>query len=66
MSDLSDLTNKISASAQAALSKAGITDLQQLSKMTEDAVKKLPGMDAGALENIRDALKSKGLDFAGK
>ena len=54
---------KISAPAQRALASAGITDLKQLSKLTEAEVAQLHGMGPNALGKLREALKANGLSF---
>ncbi|MFN8434051.1 MAG: DUF1801 domain-containing protein [Anaerolineales bacterium] len=54
---------KISAPAQRALASAGITDLKQLSKLTEAEVAQLHGMGPNALGKLREALKVNGLSF---
>ena len=60
---LSDLP-KLSAPAQRALAGAGIQNLQQLAKFSEAQIKKLHGIGPNALEEMRKALKAKGLSFA--
>ena len=54
---------KTSAPAQRALASAGITNLKQLSKLTEAEVAQLHGMGPNALGKLREALKANGLSF---
>ncbi len=57
---------KLAAPAQRALIGAGITQLEYLTKMSEDEVKNLHGMAPNALDTLRSALEAKGLSFAKK
>jgi len=54
---------KISAPAQRALTSAGITKLEQLTKVTEAELGQLHGMGPKALGLLREALKAKGWSF---
>jgi hypothetical protein len=54
---------KLAAPAQRALAGAGITSLEQLSKMSEADIKKLHGIGPNALKSLRDALRGNGMDF---
>jgi len=55
---------KVAAPARRVLQSAGITNLKQLTKMSEDEILQLHGMGQNALGKLREALKSKGLSFA--
>ena len=55
---------KLSAPAQRALASAGISHLEQLTKFSEKEIKQLHGIGPNALEQLRRALKAKGLSFA--
>ena len=52
--------------AQRALANAGITNLQQLSKFTEEEIAALHGIGRNAILQIRKAFESKGLSFMKK
>lgn len=54
----------IAQPALRALSGAGYTRLEQLTKVSEAELKKLHGMGPKALEQLRQALAAKGLSFA--
>jgi hypothetical protein len=54
---------KTSAPAQRALESAGITTLEQLTKVTEEELLQLHGMGQKAIRILRDELKAKGLLF---
>ncbi len=54
---------KLAAPAQRALAGAGIQNLRQLSKFRESEIKKLHGIGPNALNELRRALKEKGLSF---
>lgn len=60
--DESDLP-KLASPAQRALAGAGITQLNQLTRMTEAELLKLHGMGPNAIQKLRAALKEKGLSF---
>lgn len=55
---------RLAAPAQRALAGAGIQNLQQLAKLSEDEVKQLHGIGPNALERLRRALATNGLSFA--
>ncbi len=54
---------KTSAPAQRALQGAGITNLKQLTNITEAELLQLHGMGPNALGKLREALKANGLSF---
>jgi DNA-directed RNA polymerase alpha subunit len=60
--DTSDLP-KLAAPARRALTSAGITNLKDLTKVSEDELIQLHGMGKNALGTLRDALKAKRLSF---
>ena len=62
----SDLPQKLAAPARRALVGAGYLRLEQLTKVTEDDIKKLHGIGPNAMEQLRRALADKGLSFAAK
>jgi hypothetical protein len=55
---------KLAAPAQRALAGAGIYRLDQLTKFGEDEIKQLHGIGSNALNQLRRALRAKGLSFA--
>ena len=55
---------KLSAPAQRALAGAGIQSLRELTKFSEKEIKELHGIGPNALNELRCAMKSKGLSFA--
>jgi hypothetical protein len=55
---------KLAAPAVRALTGAGYTKLEQLTKVNEAEIAKLHGMGPNALKTLREALKEKGLSFA--
>ena len=57
---------KISGPANAALSVAGITRLEQLTEKTEAEVAQLHGMGPKGIKILRAALAEKGLSFRQK
>jgi hypothetical protein len=61
----SDLPPKLGAPAQRALLGAGYTRLEQLTTISEVELKKLHGIGPNAIAQLRDALHTKGLSFAG-
>jgi predicted Fe-Mo cluster-binding NifX family protein len=61
-SDESDLP-KLSAPARRALAGAGISRLEQLTRMTDADVAALHGMGPNAIEKLRVALAARGLSF---
>ena len=54
---------KLAAPAQRALNSAGITHLEQLTKVTEAELGQLHGMGPKALGILRETLKAQGLSF---
>ena len=54
---------KLSRPAQRALAGVGITQLVQLTKMSEKELLQLHGIGPNALETLRQALGEKGLSF---
>ena len=60
----SDLPKELAQPAQRALAAAGIQRLEQLTKLSEAEVKQLHGIGPNALEQLRRALRAKGLSFA--
>lgn len=54
---------KLAAPAQRALASAGITQLEQLTKITEAELLQLHGMGKNALETLRQVLAEHGLSF---
>lgn len=54
---------KLAAPAQRALAGAGISNLKQLSRHSEEQIKELHGMGPNALGVLRQALAEKGLSF---
>ena len=55
---------KLAAPAQRALATAGIHRLAQLIKFSEGEIKRLHGIGPNALDQLRRALRAKGLSFA--
>lgn len=53
----------LAAPAQRALSKAGLTRLEQLSAISEDELSRMHGIGPRALALLRAALADKGLSF---
>ena len=60
----SDLPPKLSAPALRALAGAGISRLEQLTRVSEAEIKRLHGMGPNGLKQLRAALAAKGLSFA--
>ena len=54
---------KLAAPAQLALAAAGIERLKDLTKFSETEVKQWHGIGPNALDQLRRALKEKGLSF---
>lgn len=61
---VSDIPPKIGKPAQRALTSAGFTRLEQLTKVTEKELLKLHGMGPKAIKILREALTEKGASFA--
>jgi len=55
---------KLSQPALRALAAAGVHNLKQLTRFSEDEVKKWHGIGPNALAQLRQALHEKGLSFA--
>lgn len=55
---------KLAAPARRALAGAGIQNLKQLSKLTEEQLKALHGIGPNAVNELRKALAAKGMTFA--
>lgn len=55
---------KLAAPAQRALAQAGISHLEQLTKMREAELKQLHGIGPNAIKQLRNALAAKGMSFA--
>jgi hypothetical protein len=60
-----DFPDGLSQPALRALSSAGYTSLDQLTKVKEADLKKLHGMGPKGIDLLRAALKTKGRSFAG-
>ena len=60
------LPDKLGAPAERALDNAGIKNLKQLTKFSEDEIKQLHGVGPNAIGKLRQALAEAGLSFAGK
>lgn len=54
---------KLAAPAQRALQSAGISNLTQLTQISEEELMQLHGMGKNALSTLREALKANGLSF---
>jgi hypothetical protein len=59
-----DFPDRLAAPALRALAGAGISRLDQLTAVSEEAIKKLHGMGPKAIEQLRQALEARGLSFA--
>lgn len=57
---------KLSAPAHCALAGAGIKNLRQVSRLSEKEIKELHGIGPNAINELRRALKARGLSFAKK
>lgn len=60
----SDFPPKLSAPALRALAGAGISRLEQLTRVSEAEIKRLHGMGPNGMKQLRAALEAKGLSFA--
>lgn len=60
----SDLPAGLSAPALRALNGAGYIRLEQLTRVSEDELKKLHGLGPRGIDLLRSALNAKGLSFA--
>ena len=61
----SDLPGELSQPARRALAGAGCVRLEQVAELSEAEVRRLHGMGPKALDQLRDALRARGLSFAG-
>ena len=61
----SDLPSGLSQPARRALAGAGCLRLDQVAEHTETEIRRLHGMGPKALDQLREALHSRGLSFAG-
>jgi predicted flap endonuclease-1-like 5' DNA nuclease len=61
---MDDFPKGLAQPARRALAGAGITSLDQLTKITEDEIKQLHGIGPKAVEQLRVALESRELSFA--
>jgi DNA-directed RNA polymerase alpha subunit len=61
-----ELPVQLAKPAQRALNGAGITNLEQLSELTEEDLMKLHGMGPKAMDQLRAAMEEKSLSFANK
>lgn len=59
-----DLPAKLSQPAQRALAAAGVRRLQDLTKFSEDEVRRWHGIGPNAMKQLREALAAQGLSFA--
>ena len=57
---------KLTSPARRALANAGVQNLKQLTKFSEDEVRQWHGIGPNALKQLRQALADKGLAFAKK
>ena len=55
---------RMSAPARRALAAAGVSRLEDLTRMREDEIRSLHGMGPKALGELRSALEERGLSFA--
>jgi DNA-directed RNA polymerase alpha subunit len=60
----SDLPIELAVPARRALVGAGYVRLEQLTKLSEDELKRLHGIGPKALNQLRRALEAKGLSFS--
>ncbi len=60
----SDLPTELAKPAQRALAAAGYWRLEKLTKTSEAELKQLHGIGPKALDQLRRALRAKGLSFA--
>lgn len=63
MTEANDLPTGLSKPAQRALHNAGITRLEQISKLSEKEIKQLHGIGPNAIKQLRATLETKGLSF---
>ena len=60
-----DLPVKLAAPARQALAGAGISQLEQLTRLSEAEISRLHGIGPNAIKRLRQALHAKGLSFGG-
>ncbi len=60
-----DLPAKLAAPARRALAGAGISRLEQLTRLSESEISHLHGIGPNAIKQLRQALRAKGLSFGG-
>jgi len=60
-----DLPVKLAAPARRALTGAGISRLEQLTRLSEAEISHLHGIGPNAIKQLRQALRAKGLSFGG-
>ena len=60
-----DLPVKLAAPARRALAGAGISRLEQLTRLSEAEISRLHGIGPNAIKQLRQALHAKGLAFVG-
>ncbi len=61
-----DLPVKLAAPARRALAGAGISRLEQLTRLSESEISQLHGIGPNAMKQLREALHAKGLSFGGE
>ena len=59
-----DFLPQLARPARRALAKIGIKQLEQLTHFTQEQLSQLHGIGPKALEQLHDALRAEGLDFA--
>ncbi len=58
-----DMPVKLAAPARRALAGAGISRLEQLTRLSEAEISQLHGIGPNAIKQLRQALRAKGLAF---
>ncbi len=61
-----DLPVKLAAPARRALAGAGISRLEQLTRLSEAEINRLHGIGPNAIKQLRQALHAEGLSFGGE
>ena len=61
-----DLPVKLAAPARRALAGAGISRLEQLTRLSEVEISQLHGIGPNAIKQLRQVLRTKGLSFGGE
>ncbi len=61
-----DLPVKLAAPARRALAGAGISRLEQLTRLSEAEISHLHGIGPNAIKQLRQALRAKGLSFGSR